>query len=114
MAAWRRLAGRELVAQRPPALKGWVAVTIRAGLSGSDGDIRQCEKALIDLLVEHRVVGSDGEIASISVRWDRSIPIGRVHLEVRSSTAPEERIGRATRDKIAANNTRVGADEIPF
>ena len=59
-----------------------------------------------DLLVEHGVIQDDSYVASILARWDRTVPTGRVNLEVRSSLPPEMRLSSETRKKIAAGNGR--------
>jgi hypothetical protein len=106
LAAWHELAGRIVRVQRQPVLSGWVSVTVRAGPLNASGTLEEVVAALLALLAEHRVLEADAEVAALSARWDRTIPVGRVHIEVRTSIAPAMRIGRETREKIAVANGR--------
>jgi Holliday junction resolvase RusA-like endonuclease len=98
---WRHDAGWTLKAQKPPAFQGWVSLKIAAGIPERPRDLDNIAKALFDLLVEHRVIDDDANVASFRLRWDRTVPTGRVRVEVRSSIAPAIRIGSETRKKIA-------------
>jgi crossover junction endodeoxyribonuclease RusA len=103
---WRRSAGWELRSQKPQSIQGWCAIRVCAAIPKRRRDLDNLLKALFDLLVEHRIIDNDADVAGIEARWDRTVPTGRVHLEVRSSIPPEMRMDASTRKKIAAGNSR--------
>jgi Holliday junction resolvase RusA-like endonuclease len=103
---WRHDAGWALKEQKPPAFEGWVALNVAVGIPERPRDLDNVAKALFDLLVEHRTIEDDASIAAFRFRWDRTVPTGRVHVEIRCSIAPTIRIGSETRAKIAATCRR--------
>jgi Holliday junction resolvase RusA-like endonuclease len=103
---WRHDAGWELKAQKPRAIMGWCALEIRAGIPERRRDVDNICKACGDILTEHGIIEDDAYVASLLARWDRTVPSGRIHLEVRSSIAPEMRLSSETRNTIAAGNGR--------
>lgn len=69
---WLKEAGWELQAQRPPKIKGRVAVTI--ALCPIDKRRRDADngcKAILDLLVKHQVIEADDSriVRSITAKW---------------------------------------------
>ena len=72
---------RELSAQRSVVSSGWVGLKICAAIAERRRDLDNLNKALVDLVVEHRVIEDDALVASIEARWDKTIPSGRVRLE---------------------------------
>jgi crossover junction endodeoxyribonuclease RusA len=103
---WRNDAGWTLKAQKPPQIEGWVGLKIYAAIPQRRRDLDNLNKALADLVVEHGIIEDDAFVASIDARWDKTIPSGRVRLEVRTTVAPEERISAQTRKRIKEANTR--------
>jgi Holliday junction resolvase RusA-like endonuclease len=91
---WRKEAGWELKAQRPGRVEGSVEVTITAGKP--DGRRRDLDniagKALLDLLVEHQVIADDSLVASISSRWDLTVPPGRAIIIVKPAMAEADAV----------------------
>jgi crossover junction endodeoxyribonuclease RusA len=99
--SWLRSAGWELKAQKPPAVEGWCTIRLSAAIPARRRDLDNLIKALLNLLVEHRVIEDDADVAAIDARWDGTVPAGRVVLEVRSSIAPVEHIGAGAGKKTA-------------
>jgi Holliday junction resolvase RusA-like endonuclease len=100
---WRHDAGWTLKEQKPPSIAGWCSIRLSASIPARRRDLDNLMKALLDLLVAYRVIENDADVAGIEARWDRTVPAGRVHVEVRSSIPPAIRIGSETRAKIAAS-----------
>ena len=65
--AWKTAAGLTLNVQRPPAVSGSVDVSILVPQK-TRGDIDNRIKAILDLLVTHRVIEDDSKIAALIVR----------------------------------------------
>jgi crossover junction endodeoxyribonuclease RusA len=81
--AWVTEAGWSLRAQRPKSVAGPVSVTIAAGRPDRRRrDVDNLAKALLDLLVQHRVLEDDSKVTSFAARWDSSIAPGRVAVTV--------------------------------
>jgi Holliday junction resolvase RusA-like endonuclease len=93
--AWRKAAGWELVAQRPPRLAGEVNVSIAAGQS--DRRRRDLDniahKGVLDLLTAHQVIEDDSKVLELSGRWDETVAPGRLRVEIepRASRVPKLR-----------------------
>ena len=71
--AWCDAAGWELQLQRPPRIKGPVAVTIEVSEAESSNtwDVCNREKAPMDLLVTHGVIQGDNRpyVREVCMRW---------------------------------------------
>lgn len=91
--SWLKAAGWELVAQRPARITGNVRITIAAGRP--DRRRRDLDniasKALLDLLVAHRVIEDDSMVVAINSSWSPDVAPGRVHVEIRRARAPKRR-----------------------
>jgi Holliday junction resolvase RusA-like endonuclease len=96
--AWLRTAGWELLTQRPARFTGPVRISIAAGRP--DRRRRDLDniatKALLDLLVAHRVIDDDSLVAAISSKWDDNVAAGRVHVDIRRARASRRRQRHAT------------------
>jgi hypothetical protein len=98
-AAWLREAGRDLARQQPEPIDGPVAVRIKAAID-QGGELEGIATALLGLLTRRRVIESEA-IADLALRWDCSVSPGRVCVELASTTPPTQRIGAATRQRVA-------------
>jgi hypothetical protein len=82
--AWENQAGWALLRQRPPHIKGPVAVTIEVsdGESSNTWDLCNREKATMDLLVTHGVIQGDHKpiVREFFMRWSPDITGVRVIL----------------------------------
>ena len=82
--AWRKAAGWELALQRPKHVAGPVAITVAAGKP--DRRKRDLDniagKAVLDLLVAHRIIEDDAKVMSLTASWDDSIIAGRIVITV--------------------------------
>ena len=59
-------------------------ITISAGRSDRrKRDIDNIGKALLDLLVKHRVIGDDANVVAISSAWSADVPAGRVLVAIK-------------------------------
>jgi Holliday junction resolvase RusA-like endonuclease len=83
--AWEQEAGWELLRQRPPRIKGPVAVTIEVSDldSSSTWDLCNREKATMDLLVTHGVIQGDNKpiVREFNMRWSAAIRGVRVTVQ---------------------------------
>lgn len=72
-AAWKRLAGWELLRQHPPRIRGPVSVLIEVSLQESNDtwDLCNREKATMDLLVTQGVIQGDNRpiVREFGMRW---------------------------------------------
>ncbi len=72
-AAWKQLAGRELLRQHPRRIKGAVSILIEVSLRESNDtwDLCNREKAAIDLLVSQGVIQGDHRpiVRQVTMRW---------------------------------------------
>jgi Holliday junction resolvase RusA-like endonuclease len=82
--AWETRAGWELLRQRPPRIKGPVAVIIEVSTAESTDtwDLCNREKATMDLLVTHGVIQGDNRpfVREFGMRWSSDIRGVRVIL----------------------------------
>jgi len=82
--AWENQAGWALLRQRPPRIKGPVAVTIEVsdGESSTTWDLCNREKATMDLLVAHGIIQGDHKpiVREFFMRWSPGITGVRVIL----------------------------------
>jgi Holliday junction resolvase RusA-like endonuclease len=71
--AWIKAAGWQLVAQRPPPVRGRVSILIEVSDAESTDtwDVANREKATVDLLVSHRIIPGDSKrwVREITMRW---------------------------------------------
>ena len=68
--AWQMEAGLRLNLQRPKRMPGLVRLSIRAVKPDKRRrDLGNLEKAVSDLLVEHRIIDDDSLIQAISMQW---------------------------------------------
>lgn len=79
--AWQAQASNELLLQVPPGIKGPVRITIDLDDSRR-GDCDNRNKAVLDLLVAHRVIEADSKriVRRVSIGWE-SITGCRVRIE---------------------------------
>ena len=81
-ASWKREAGWELLRQRPPRIRGPVAVLIEVSLSESNDtwDLCNREKATMDLLVTQGVIQGDNRpfVREFAMRWNDAVSGVRV------------------------------------
>jgi Holliday junction resolvase RusA-like endonuclease len=86
--AWEHEAGWKLLRQRPPRIKGPVAVTIEVSDADSSDNWDLCnrEKATMDLLVTQGVIQGDNKpfVREFSMRWNPCI--SGVRVIVKAST----------------------------
>jgi hypothetical protein len=75
---------------------------MRAGLSAEPRDLTGVVASVIGLLSERRVIEGAERITDQLVKWDRTIEPGMIHLELRQTRDPSERIGADTRRKVSA------------
>lgn len=72
-AAWKRLAGWELLRQHPPRIKGPVSVLIEVSLRESNDtwDLTNREKGCLDLLVSQGVIQGDNRpiVRKFAMEW---------------------------------------------
>ena len=80
---WRKAAGWELQAQRPKAVKGRVAIQIRASPPVRKRDLDNLAKPALDLLVAHGAIEDDAMVCSLSLAWDRTVESGKIKVAVR-------------------------------
>lgn len=68
--SWLNAAGWELKLQKPKPVKGRVHITITLS-ERSRLDLGNCEKAVVDLLVEHRIIEGDSKafVRGITLLW---------------------------------------------
>ena len=70
---WARAAGNELISQRASwntkGIKGPVSVEINLGRPRVRRDIDNCAKAVLDLLVECRVIEDDSHVERLEIDW---------------------------------------------
>lgn len=103
--AWIEAAGWELVRQRPPRIKGPVAVTIEVSdvESSSTWDVCNREKATMDLLVSQGVIQGDNKpfVREVTLRWNPSIRGVRVTIRALSLQSVNE-VLQATAERLEA------------
>lgn len=66
---WQHEAGWRLRAQRPPHVPGRVMLLIAVERSWASADIDNRVKALIDLLVTHKVIDDDSNVVGFAAAW---------------------------------------------
>lgn len=85
--SWLRDAGWELRSQKPARFTGPVTITVAAGRP--DNRKRDLDniatKAVLDLLVAHRVLIDDSLVTSLAARWDDAVPAGRITVTIESA-----------------------------
>ena len=88
---WRERAGWELVLQKPARITGAVAIIIASGRPDRcRRDADNLPKAIVDLLTAHQVIEDDAKVASITSRWDSTLPAGIVLVTVDLAMAAAE------------------------
>lgn len=87
--AWALEAGLRLNVQRPKFMPGFVRMTIRAVRPDNRRrDLANLEKAVSDLLVDHKVIEDDSLIESLSMEWVSSDMTG-ISVTLTSIIPPE-------------------------
>lgn len=77
--AWLDTAGWRLKAQRPAAVPGRVVVVIGIERENSCSDIDNRSKALLDLLVSHKIIENDNRVTAFAMAWaSKSAGLARV------------------------------------
>jgi Holliday junction resolvase RusA-like endonuclease len=85
---WIAEAGWELRTQRPKPVSSPVRVVLRAGLPDRPRDLDNVGKATLDLLQTHGLIRNDLDVVHLTMRWDRTVPAGRLMVELSRTTAP--------------------------
>lgn len=85
---WITEAGWELRTQRPKPVSSPVRIVLRAGLPDRPRDLDNVAKAAIDLLQTHGLIRNDLDVVHLTMRWDRTVPPGRLLVELSRTTAP--------------------------
>ena len=72
---WRNAMGWELKTQRPKPIRGQVDVRVSMGPPRKGADIDNRLKALLDLLVEHKLIEDDSWpiVRSVSAEWSEGV-----------------------------------------
>jgi crossover junction endodeoxyribonuclease RusA len=99
--AWLEEAGWTLKEQHVKALPGAIGLAVLAGLPKRPRDLDNLLKATCDLLQANGIIESDALVCELHAKWDRTIPIGRVRVEVRQVAPPEKRMSAATRLQVS-------------
>jgi Holliday junction resolvase RusA-like endonuclease len=86
--AWIEEAGWELHTQRPKPISSPVRIVLRAGLPERPRDLDNIGKATLDLLQTHGLIRNDLDVVHLTMRWDRTVPAGRLMVELSRTTAP--------------------------
>lgn len=104
--SWIDAAGWELLRQRPPRIKGPVAVTIEVSdiESSSTWDLCNREKATMDLLVTHGVIQGDHKpiVREFSMRWSAATRGVRVRVQPLAPQSVND-VLQATAERLEAN-----------
>lgn len=85
-ARWKDAAGKALEAHEWPEVSPPYAVSISVNIN-HQGDIDNRIKAVLDLLVKHKVITGDQWINTLFVRRDRTIDGCTVHIENESGVS---------------------------
>jgi Holliday junction resolvase RusA-like endonuclease len=85
---WISEAGWELRTQRPKPVSSPVRIVLRAGLPDRPRDLDNVGKAALDLLQAHGLIRNDLDVVHLTLRWDRTVPAGRLLVELSRTTAP--------------------------
>jgi Holliday junction resolvase RusA-like endonuclease len=67
--SWRNAAGWQLKLQHPQKVPGAVEIEIVMRRMSKSADVDNRAKAVIDLLVEHRVIDDDCNVTAETTRW---------------------------------------------
>jgi Holliday junction resolvase RusA-like endonuclease len=68
-ATWINAAGWDLKAQKPAPLPGPVVVDITVGPRRTNADIDNKIKAVLDLMVRHKIIDDDRNVFEVRARW---------------------------------------------
>lgn len=98
--AWLAEAGAEIAKQHVDHLAGAVALKIFVSLGAKPRDLEKIAARLIDVLIAHNVI-AEGSVCDLTMRFDRTIPAGRIHLEAKRVKRPEARLGAVARANVA-------------
>src|SRR5262249_25332239 len=90
--AWLTEAGWSLKEQRVSRMLGTVGLTAFAGLSERSRDLDNLLKPIGDLLQANGIIENDARVCELFARRDKTVPTGRVRLEVRQVLAPTHRM----------------------
>jgi Holliday junction resolvase RusA-like endonuclease len=85
---WIAEAGWELRTQRPKPVSSPVRIVLRAGLPDRPRDLDNIGKATLDLLQTHGLIRNDLDVVHLTMQWDRTVPSGRLMVELSRTTAP--------------------------
>ena len=99
--AWIEAAGWELKTQKPINIPSPVAVRLKGGLPEKPRDLDNVAKAALDLLQAHGVIENDVAVVDLRMRWDRTVPTGRVQIELWRTIPPARRLDAASRAKVS-------------
>jgi len=109
--AWLDEAGWMLKKQRVSTIRGPVGLTVFAGLPERPRDLDNLIKKIGDLLQAYGIIENDNCICELFVRWDKTVPVGRIRLEVRQVLAPALRMSLEARQRLSAQKRRILACE---
>jgi hypothetical protein len=99
--AWLTGAGWELREQHAPTIAGSVGITIFAGLSERARDLDNIVKPLCDALQANSVIENDQCVAELFAKWDKTVPTGRIRVEVRQVAHPTKRMPAELRERYS-------------
>lgn len=85
---WIAEAGWELRTQRAKPVSSPVRIVLRAGLPERPRDLDNVGKAALDLLQTHGLIRNDIDVVHLTMRWDRTVPAGRLLVELSRTAAP--------------------------
>ena len=102
---WRDGAGWTIRAASLGTVPGFVAVTIRAGMTDKPRELESITAPLLDALTAFGVIESAPKVIRVVAEWCTEIQRGSVDVEVREFASPEsrQRYARAAREREAAH-----------
>src|SRR5262249_32860353 len=78
-----------------------VGITIFAGVSERARDLDNLCKSICDLLQANAVIENDQCVAELFAKWERTVPTGRIRVEVRQVTPPMKRMSAELRERYS-------------
>lgn len=103
LARWRDQVAAALNAAAVPAMTGRaVAVTVHAAIPNTRRPLSDLTNMVIAELALHHIIEDADAVTDCNAKWDRAVPAGMMHLEIKQTRAPESRISADTRAKVSA------------